>query len=271
MTLQIGNTVLRNRLIIGSGKYKSLDDASKCIEESQAEMITVAIRRTPQSKAGEKTLWDIIPQDMHILPNTAGCYTVDDCIRTAMLARELLGDQRGRFIKVEVIGDEKTLYPDVQGTIDATAALVKEGFICMPYISNDPIACMRLIDVGAHAVMPLASPIGSGLGIANPYQMQTVIEVIREHCIKQSRELPIIIDAGVGVASDASIAMEMGVDGVLVNTAIACAHDAPRMARAIRLATEGGREAYLAGRIDKKLYASASSPVQGRFTSSPTQ
>jgi thiazole synthase len=258
--LKINNLELSERLIIGSGKYANLEIAAACIEKSESQMITVAIRRIPPKKEGEPSLWDIIPKNMHILPNTAGCSTVEDCLRTAYLARELLGEEKGKLIKVEVIGDEKTLYPDVTGTIEATKKLVQEGFTCLPYISADPIACMKLIDVGASAIMPLAAPIGSGLGITNPYQLQVVIEVIRERS-----SLPIIVDAGVGTASDAAYAMELGVDAVLMNTAIACAKDPSLMASAMRDAVRSGRQAYLAGRMPMKLYASASSPIHGRI------
>lgn len=257
--LRIGDLALSSRLIVGTGKYKDLDETAECLRLSGAEMVTVAIRRVPPAQKGERSLWDVIPEGMHILPNTAGCYTALDCVRTAHLARELLGEERGRFIKVEVIGDEKTLFPDVGATIEATARLVKEGFVCLPYITDDPVACLRLLDAGASAVMPLAAPIGSGLGIRNPYNLQIILEQVRE----RSPGTPVIVDAGVGTASDAARAMEMGVDGVLMNTAIAGAKDPRRMARAMKNAVLAGREAFLAGRIPPKLYATASSPLDG--------
>lgn len=261
--LQIGPVTLRSRLIVGTGKYKDLDETAACLSLSGADMVTVAIRRVPPAQAGERSLWDVIPSEMHILPNTAGCYTVDDCVRTAHLARELLGDERGRLVKVEVIGDEKTLFPDVGATIAATERLVKEGFICLPYITDDPVACLKLLDVGASAVMPLAAPIGSGLGIRNPFNLAIILEQVRE----RAPDVAVIVDAGVGTASDAARAMEMGVDGVLMNTAIAGARDAARMAVAMKLGIEAGRHAFLAGRIPMKLYATASSPMDGLIQS----
>ncbi len=262
-TLKIGNVELSSRLIVGTGKYKDLDETADCLRLSGADMVTVAIRRVPATKPGERSLWDAIPAGMKILPNTAGCYTVEDCVRTAHLARELLGDERGRMVKVEVIGDEKTLFPDVGATIAATERLVKEGFVCLPYVTDDPVACLRLVDVGAAAVMPLAAPIGSGLGIRNPYNLAIILEVVRA----KSKTTAIIVDAGVGTASDAALAMEMGVDGILMNTAIAQAKDARRMAGAMKLGVQAGREAFLAGRMPMKLYATASSPMDGLIKS----
>lgn len=259
--LKIADIELSSRLIVGTGKYRDLDETERCLRTSGADMVTVAIRRVPATAAGERSLWDAIGPDMHILPNTAGCYTVDDCVRTAHLARELLGE-RGRFIKVEVIGDEQTLFPDVPATIAATKRLTKDGFVCMPYITDDPVSCLRLLDVGAAAVMPLAAPIGSGLGIRNPFNLAIILEQVRARS-----SVPVIVDAGVGTASDAALAMEMGVDGILMNTAIAGAQDAEKMARAMRLAVESGRLAYEAGRIPRKLYATASSPMDGLVTS----
>lgn len=254
---------LTSRLIVGTGKYKDLDETHDCLVRSGAGMVTVAIRRVPQTAPGERSLWDAIPADMLILPNTAGCYTVDDCVRTAHLARELIGDARGgRLIKVEVIGDEKTLFPDVAATIAATERLVKDGFICLPYVTDDPVACLRLLDVGAAAVMPLAAPIGSGLGIRNPHNLSIIIELIKE----RSADVPVIVDAGVGVPSDAALVMEMGADGVLMNTAIALAKHPGLMAEAMRDGVRAGRSAFLAGRMPMKRYASASSPIQGLFT-----
>jgi thiazole synthase len=256
--LQVGPVTLGSRLIVGTGKYRDLDETADCLRLSGADMVTVAIRRVPQAAAGERSLWDAIPAQMKILPNTAGCYTAEDCVRTAHLARELLGEERGRCVKVEVIGDQQTLFPDVPATLEATARLVKEGFICMPYITDDPVSCLRLIDLGASAVMPLAAPIGSGLGIRNPYNLAIILEQVRA-----KSDVPVIVDAGVGTASDAARAMEMGVDGVLMNTAIAGARDARRMAVAMRDAVRAGRDAYLAGRIPMRLYATASSPMDG--------
>ncbi len=257
--LVIGPVSLHSRLIVGTGKYPDLDTAAACMEISASEMVTVAIRRVPQAKPGERSLWDTIPKTMHVLPNTAGCFTVDDCVRTARLARELLGEERARLVKVEVIGDEKTLFPDVTATIEATKALVKEGFVCLPYVTDDPVACLRLLDAGASAVMPLAAPIGSGLGIRNPHNLRIILELVRE----RRPDVPVIVDAGVGVPSDAARAMEMGVDGVLMNTAIALARDPRAMAAAMRDGVRAGRLAHLAGRIPMKLYASASSPIDG--------
>ena len=257
--LCIGDVVLSSRLIIGTGKYKELDEAADCLRLSGADMVTVAIRRVPKAAPGERSLWDVIPKAMHILPNTAGCYTVEDCVRTARLARELLGEERARMIKVEVIGDERTLFPDVTATIEATRALVKEGFVCLPYVTDDPVACLRLLDVGASAVMPLAAPIGSGLGIRNPHNLAIILELVRA----RSPSTPVIVDAGVGTASDAARAMEMGVDGVLMNTAIAGARDPRMMAEAMKDGVRAGRMAFLAGRMPMKLYASASSPLDG--------
>jgi thiazole synthase len=254
---------LSSRLIVGTGKYKDLDETHDCMVRSGSGMVTVAIRRVPQTAPGERSLWDAIPADMLILPNTAGCYTVDDCVRTAHLARELIGDARGgRLVKVEVIGDQKTLFPDVAATIAATERLVKDGFICLPYVTDDPVACLRLLDVGAAAVMPLAAPIGSGLGIRNPHNLSIIIELIKE----RAADVPVIVDAGVGVPSDASLVMEMGADGVLMNTAIALAKDPGLMAEAMRDGVRAGRAAFRAGRMPMKRYASASSPIEGLFT-----
>lgn len=261
--LRIGPVTLKSRLIVGTGKYKDLDETAACLDLSGADMVTVAIRRVPAVKEGERSLWDVIPKAMHILPNTAGCYTVDDCVRTAHLARELLGEERGRLVKVEVIGDEKTLFPDVGATIAATERLVKDGFVALPYITDDPVSCLKLIDVGASAVMPLAAPIGSGLGIRNPFNLQIILEQVGE----RAPDIPVIVDAGVGTASDAARAMEMGVGGILMNTAIAGATDPRRMAVAMREGVSAGRHAYLAGRIPLKLYANASSPMDGLIAS----
>jgi thiazole synthase len=261
--LQVGDLTLGSRLITGTGKYKDLDETADCLRLSGCDMVTVAIRRVPKAAPGERSLWDVIPPSITILPNTAGCYTVDDCVRTAHLARELIGDARGgRLCKVEVIGDEKTLFPDVSATIAATERLAKEGFICLPYVTDDPVACLRLLDVGAAAVMPLAAPIGSGLGIRNPHNLAIILELVRA----KSPKTPVIVDAGVGVPSDAAIVMEMGADAVLMNTAIAQAKNPRLMAEAMKEGVAAGRKAFLAGRIPMKLYASASSPLDGRFT-----
>jgi thiazole synthase len=248
--LQIGAYVFHSRLIVGTGKYPSPEIMREAHEASGAEMVTVAIRRIHIDGPGGKTLLDHIDtKRFRLLPNTAGCTTAKDAVLTAQLAREATGSD---LIKVEVIGDLETLYPDVQGTIEASRELVKQGFTVLPYIGDDPIACAKLEEVGCAAVMPLAAPIGSGLGVCNPYSIAI---------IKRRARVPVIVDAGVGTASDAAIAMELGVDGVLMNTGIAAAKNPAAMARAMRLATEAGRLAYLAGRMERRLYASASSPM----------
>ena len=249
--LVIGGKEFRSRLIVGTGKYPSMENMQQCHEESGADMVTVALRRMELPGTG-KTFLDYIDRDRFtILPNTAGCYDADAAILTARLAREAgLSD----FIKLEVIGDQKTLFPDVEELIKATKILAKEGFIVMPYTTDDPVTAKKLQDAGAAVVMPLAAPIGSGLGICNPYTIRLVMDAVN---------IPVIVDAGVGTASDAAIAMELGVDGVLMNTGIAGAQDPLAMARAMRLAVEAGRLAYKAGRIPKKLYATASSPLEG--------
>lgn len=246
----------RSRLLVGSGKYRDLDETRLATEASGAEIVTVAIRRTNiGQKPGEPNLLDVLPPDRYtILPNTAGCYSADDAIRTCRLARELLDGRT--LVKLEVLGDEKTLYPDVPETLKAAQTLVKEGFDVMVYTSDDPIAAKRLQEMGCVAVMPLAAPIGSGLGIRNPYNIRLILE---------NATVPILVDAGVGTASDAAIAMELGCDGVLMNTAIAAAKNPVLMASAMKKAVEAGREAYLAGRMPRKLYASASSPLDGTF------
>ena len=249
--LVIGGKEFQSRLIVGTGKYPSMENMQQCHEESGADMVTVALRRMELPGTG-KTFLDYIDRDRFtILPNTAGCYDADSAILTARLAREAgLSD----FIKLEVIGDQKTLFPDVEELIKATKILAKEGFIVMPYTTDDPVTAKKLQDAGAAVVMPLAAPIGSGLGICNPYTIRLVMDAV---------SIPVIVDAGVGTASDAAIAMELGVDGVLMNTGIAGAKDPLAMARAMRLAVEAGRLAYKAGRIPKKLYATASSPLEG--------
>jgi thiazole synthase len=241
-----------SRLIIGTGKYRDFEQTRAALEASGAEIITVAVRRVNITDRTKKNLLDYIdPKRFHILPNTAGCFTADEAIRTCRLAREVgVGD----WVKLEVIGDPQTLFPDVAATIEAARVLVKESFKVFPYITDDPVACLKLAEVGCSAVMPLAAPIGSGLGIRNRYNLRIILE---------QAKLPVIVDAGVGTASDAAEAMELGCDGVLMNTAIAGAEDPIAMARAMRLAVEAGRLAYRAGRIEPKLYATASSPLTG--------
>jgi thiazole synthase len=248
----IGKQSFKSRLIVGTGKYKDFNETRLAIEESGAEIVTVAVRRVNITDRKSENLLDFIdPKRWQILPNTAGCYTADEAIRTCRLAREV---GVGEMVKLEIIGDQKTLFPDVPATIEAARILVKEGFTVLPYITDDPVSCKRLEEIGCAAVMPLAAPIGSGLGIRNPYNIRIIIE--------QSK-VPVIVDAGVGTASDAAVAMELGCDGVLMNTAIAGAKDPIAMARAMKLGIEAGRLAFLAGRIDRKLYATASSPITG--------
>jgi thiazole synthase len=246
----------QSRLLVGTGKYRDLEETRCAIEASGAEIVTVAIRRSNIGQnPDEPNLLDVIPPDRYtILPNTAGCYTVDDAVRTCCLARELLGGHR--LVKLEVLGDPKTLYPDVAATLEAAKILVGEGFEVMVYTTDDPVIAKRLEDIGCVAVMPLAAPIGSGLGIRNPYNILTILENAR---------VPILVDAGVGTASDAAIAMELGCHGVLMNTAIAEARNPVLMAAAMKKAIEAGRAAFLAGRMPRRRYASASSPEVGLF------
>ncbi len=254
--LVIADRSFKSRLIVGTGKYSTLAVMQAAHEASGADMVTVAVRRVDLQATGVESLLHWIDRTrIFLLPNTAGCYTADDAVRTARLAREA---GLSNWIKLEVIGDERTLFPDNEALIEATGRLVREGFVVLPYTNDDPIACRKLEQAGAAAVMPLAAPIGSGLGVQNPNN----ILIIRE----QSK-VPVIIDAGVGTASDAAFAMELGADGVLMNTAIAGAGDPPAMAKAMRYAVEAGRLAFLAGRIPKKRYASASSPTEGLVTS----
>ncbi|HXG34461.1 MAG TPA: thiazole synthase [Bryobacteraceae bacterium] len=249
----IAGREFRSRLIVGTGKYRSFQEMARCHEASGAEMVTVAVRRVNLTDRSRESLLDYIDRSKYfLLPNTAGCYTAEEAIRTARLAREV---GLSNWIKLEVIGDEKTLFPDNEGLLEATRVLVKEGFVVLPYTNDDLVFARKLIDAGAAAVMPLAAPIGSGMGVQNPANLRILREMITE--------VPLIVDAGVGTASDATIAMELGADGVLMNTAIACADEPVMMARAMKLAVEAGRLAYLAGRIPKKLYASASSPLEG--------
>jgi thiazole synthase len=245
-----------SRLLVGTGKYKDLEETRLAIEASGAEIVTVALRRTNIGQnPGEPNLLDVISPDKYtILPNTAGCYTADDAVRTCRLARELLGGHK--LVKLEVLADQKTLFPDVAETFLAAELLVKEGFEVMVYTNDDPIAAKRLEDIGCIAVMPLAAPIGSGLGIRNPYNILTIVE---------NANVPILVDAGVGTASDAAIAMELGCAGVLMNTAIAAAQNPILMASAMRKGIEAGREAFLAGRMPRKRFAAASSPIDGLF------
>jgi len=250
-TLRIAGLEFRSRLMVGTGKYKTLELMREAIEASGTEIVTVAVRRVDLTGA-EGSLLDFIDTKKYtLLPNTAGCYTADEAVRTAKLAREALETD---LVKLEVMGDEKTLFPDNEASLEATCALVKEGFKVLSYTNDDPIMARKLEEAGAAAVMPLAAPIGSGLGIRNPFNIRIIIEAAK---------VPIIVDAGVGTASDAAIAMELGCDGILMNTGIACAADPLAMARAMGLATTAGRLAYKAGRIPKKLYASASSPITG--------
>jgi thiazole synthase len=249
--LVLGGKDFTSRLIVGTGKYATNEIMRQAHEESGAEIVTVAVRRVSLPGKGESILDFIDTKRFTLLPNTAGCYTADEAVRTAYLAREA---GLGEMVKLEVIGDARTLFPDVQGLLEATKTLAREGFVVMPYTNDDPITAKRLEDAGAACVMPLGAPIGSGLGIRNPYNIKIILETV---------SVPVIVDAGVGTASDAAIAMELGCDGVLMNTAIAGAQDPVAMARAMRLAVEAGRLAYKAGRIGKKLYATASSPIEG--------
>ena len=240
----------RSRLIVGTGKYRDFEETRRAVQASGAEIVTVAVRRVNITDPNQENLLDYLdPKKYTILPNTAGCYTAEEAVRTARLAREA---GIGTLVKLEVIGDPKTLFPDVPATIEAAKILTKDGFAVLPYVTDDPIACKRLEDVGCPAVMPLAAPIGSGLGIRNPYNLQIILE---------QSQVPVIVDAGVGTASDAAVALELGCDAVLMNTAIAGAKDPILMAEAMRLGIEAGRKAFLAGRIGKKLYATASSPT----------
>jgi len=252
----LAGQTFNSRLLVGTGKYKDMKETELAIEASGAEIVTVAIRRTNIGQTpGEPNLLDVISPDKYtILPNTAGCYTVEDALRTCRLGRELLGGHK--LVKLEVLADQKTLFPDVAETLIAAEVLVKDGFDVMVYTNDDPIAAKRLEDIGCVAVMPLAAPIGSGLGIRNPYNILTIVE---------NANVPILVDAGVGTASDAALAMELGCAGVLMNTAIAAAQDPVLMASAMKKGIQAGREAFLAGRMPKKRFASASSPVDGLF------
>jgi thiazole synthase len=248
--LVIGGKEFSSRLIVGTGKYSSMEVMKQAHEASGAQIITVALRRV-SLPSGESLLDHLDTTRYTLLPNTAGCYTADEAIRTCYLAREA---GLGEMVKLEVIGDPRTLFPDAQGLLEATKTLAREGFTVMPYTNDDPVMAKKLEDAGAAVVMPLGAPIGSGLGIRNPYNIKIILETV---------SVPVIVDAGVGTASDAAIAMELGCEGVLMNTAISGAQDPVAMARAMRLGVEGGRLAFRAGRIGKKLYATASSPLEG--------
>jgi thiazole synthase len=248
----LGARRFRSRLITGTGKYASFEQNLACAQAAGSEIVTVALRRTKLDAPRGQGLLDFIsPERFTILPNTAGCYSAGDAVTTARLGRELLGTD---LVKLEVIGDERTLFPDVAATLEAARTLVAEGFTVLPYVTDDPVACQRLAALGCVAVMPLAAPIGSGMGIRNPANLRIILETV---------EVPVIVDAGVGTASDAAVAMELGCTAVLMNTGIAAAKDPVKMARAMRLAVEAGRLAYEAGRMPRRLYASASSPLDG--------
>jgi thiazole synthase len=251
--LRIADREFHSRLFVGTGKYRSFQEMARCHAASGAEVVTVAVRRVNLTDKSKESLIDYIDRSkMFILPNTAGCYNADEAIRTARLGREV---GLSNWVKLEVIGDQKTLFPDNEGLIEATRVLAREGFVVLPYTNDDLVNARKLIDAGAAAVMPLGAPIGSGLGIQN----QTNLRIMRENIT----QVPLIVDAGVGTASDAAIAMELGFEGVLMNTAIAEAEESEKMALAMKLAVQAGRLAHLAGRMPKKLYASASSPLAG--------
>ena len=249
--MKIGEKIFNSRLIVGTGKYKDFEETRQAIEISGAEMVTLAVRRIELDKNKDSILNYLDPKKYTFLPNTAGCYSVKEAVMTCELAREA---GLGNIVKVEVIGDEKTLFPDNEATLEASKLLIKDGFYVLPYCTDDVVLCKKLEDAGCSAVMPLAAPIGSGLGIRNPYNIKLILQAVK---------CPVIIDAGVGTASDASRAMELGVDGILMNTAIAGAKDPLKMSMAMKMAVESGRMAFEAGRIPRKLYASASSPMDG--------
>jgi thiazole synthase len=257
--LKIGDHSFASRLFVGTGKYRDAAETRAALEASGAQVVTVAVRRVDLSKPADQSLFEYLRAKKYtLLPNTAGCYTAEDAIRTCRLAREA---GMTSFVKLEVLGDPATLFPDVEQTLTAAKVLVKEGFTVLPYITDDPVTCKKLEDLGCAAVMPLAAPIGSGLGIRNPYNIELIL---------RQAKVPVIVDAGVGTASDAAVAMELGCHGVLMNTAIAGAKEPVKMARAMKLAIEAGRLAYLSGRIPKKLYATASSPLEGVIGSERT-
>ncbi|MBB17732.1 thiazole synthase [Candidatus Poribacteria bacterium] len=253
--LKIGDRIYSSRLLIGSSGYPNFNVMLKAIEVSEANIVTVAVRRVKLNDLSGENLYSILKRKNYtILPNTAGCYTAKDAVLTAQLAREALETD---LIKLEVIGDERTLFPDVEQLIPAASELVKDGFTVLPYCNDDPITCKKLEDIGCAVVMPLGAPIGSGAGIRNPYNIQIIRDIVK---------VPVIVDAGVGTASDATVAMELGCDGILLNTAVAKARDPVLMASAMQKAVESGREAFLSGRIPQKLYATASSPTEGLVT-----
>lgn len=252
--LSIAGKTFTNRLVLGTGKYKNFATMKACYEAARSEMVTLAVRRFDLSAKAEDNILNWIPKSIHLLPNTAGCFTREDTLRVARLAREALDNP---WIKVEVLGDKKSLFPDGEETLKACEELVKEGFIVLPYLNADPILARKLCDLGVHAIMPLGSAIGSGLGVQNPYVLLLIKEICEEY------KVPMIVDAGVGTASDATVAMELGADGVLLNTAVAEANDPVKMAQAMDHAVQAGRLAFEAGRMPKRLYASASSPVTG--------
>ena len=252
MSLTIAGRTFRSRLMIGTGQYRSFPEMARCHAASGAEVVTVAVRRVNLTDRSKESMLDYIDRErMFILPNTAGCYTADEAVRTARLGREA---GLSTWVKLEVIGDERTLFPDNEALLEATRVLVRDGFVVLPYTSDDPIVCRKLEDAGAAAIMPLGAPIGSGLGIQNVNNLRIIREFAR---------VPLVVDAGVGTASDAALAMELGADAVLMNTAIAGAQDPVSMAEAMNLAVRAGRLAFLSGRIPRKLYANASSPVEG--------
>jgi thiazole synthase len=251
--LTIAGRTFGSRLLVGTGKYPDFPTMVKALEASGAEIVTVAVRRVNLDRSKESLLDHIDLKKYTLLPNTAACYTVDDAVRTCLLAREA---GMSNLVKLEVIGDEKNLFPDTEGLLAAARTLVKEGFVVLPYTNDDPIMARKLEDAGCAAVMPLAAPIGSGLGIRNPYNIRIILDTVK---------VPVIVDAGVGTASDAAVAMELGCDGVLMNTGIAGAKDPVVMAEAMREAVSAGRKAFRAGRIPKKLYATSSSPIDGTF------
>jgi thiazole synthase len=250
-TWSIGEHTFTSRLLVGTGKYPDFPTMQQALAASGAELVTVAVRRLDLSKTGAGSLLQWIPKGMKLLPNTAACFTAEEAVRTARLGREL---EMGELVKLEVIGDRRTLFPDVEGLVEAARVLVKEGFTVLPYTNDDPVTARKLEDAGCAAVMPLGAPIGSGLGIRNPYNIRIIMEAAK---------VPVLVDAGVGTASDAAVAMELGAAAVLMNTAIAEAKDPVLMAEAMRYAVEAGRKAYLAGRIPMRLHAAASSPMSG--------
>jgi thiazole synthase len=254
--LKLGNKILKSRLIVGTAQYPNPDIMLQALEASGTELVTVAIRRVNLKDDSEESLLNLISEKFDVLPNTAGCYTAKEAVMTAKLAREALGSS---MVKLEVIGDEETLFPDIPELIKAAEQLLDDGFTVLPYCNDDPVTCKRLADMGCAAVMPLGAPIGSGMGIRNPYNIMIIRDMV---------DVPLIVDAGVGTASDAAIAMELGCDGILLNSAIAGAQHPVKMATAIKLAVECGRLAYEAGRIPRRLYAKASSPLEGLISTS---